>query len=287
MDFLITQFSFSPNGRTNENTVCFWVLGWPSRKTQCRRWFVWMFQKFWAQYWSPNYRVEERHQHRVEMEKPRNADTDVIQCTEGSIACIDGNQVLVSELHCENCCDYGCNPWLWTWQAAAHVAYALSDCAFIYPITPSSPMGEMVDEWSAQGPGCFDGMGCAENLRNLLCLDQWILLLVKIIQEFWHSLQTLRSLAPGPVNGHSIEVRDFMHARVGWLNPVGITALPPKKKTHDSTKLLYVLPVWISSYLIKHRWSSIIPSLPVIPGPHDHPYHQYHPWSSMIIHDHP
>ena len=30
--------------------------------------------------------------------KPRNADTDVIQCTEGSIACIDGNQVPVSEL---------------------------------------------------------------------------------------------------------------------------------------------------------------------------------------------
>ena len=36
-------------------------------------------------------------------------------------------------------------------KAAAHVAYALSDCAFIYPITPSSPMGEMVDEWAAQG----------------------------------------------------------------------------------------------------------------------------------------
>ena len=55
------------------------------------------------------------------------ADTDIIEATTGSIACIDGN------------------------QAAAHVAYALSDCAFIYPITPSSPMGEMVDEWAAQG----------------------------------------------------------------------------------------------------------------------------------------
>ena len=66
--------------------------------------------------------------------QPRNktivhqcADTDIIEATTGSIACIDGN------------------------QAAAHVAYALSDCAFIYPITPSSPMGEMVDEWAAQG----------------------------------------------------------------------------------------------------------------------------------------
>ena len=31
--------------------------------------------------------------------------------------------------------------------AAAHVAYAFSDVAAIYPITPSSPMGELVDGW--------------------------------------------------------------------------------------------------------------------------------------------
>jgi pyruvate-ferredoxin/flavodoxin oxidoreductase len=36
-------------------------------------------------------------------------------------------------------------------SAAAHVAYALSEVAAIYPITPSSPMGELVDEWAAQG----------------------------------------------------------------------------------------------------------------------------------------
>ncbi|OQY07456.1 MAG: pyruvate:ferredoxin (flavodoxin) oxidoreductase [Desulfobacteraceae bacterium 4572_123] len=35
--------------------------------------------------------------------------------------------------------------------AAAHVAYAMSDAAAIYPITPSSPMGEICDEWSANG----------------------------------------------------------------------------------------------------------------------------------------
>ena len=35
--------------------------------------------------------------------------------------------------------------------AAAHVAYALSDVAAIYPITPSSVMGELVDEWAAAG----------------------------------------------------------------------------------------------------------------------------------------
>lgn len=35
--------------------------------------------------------------------------------------------------------------------AAAHVSYAFTDVAAIYPITPSSPMAELIDEWSAQG----------------------------------------------------------------------------------------------------------------------------------------
>ena len=35
--------------------------------------------------------------------------------------------------------------------AAAHVSYAFTDVAAIYPITPSSTMAELVDEWSAQG----------------------------------------------------------------------------------------------------------------------------------------
>jgi len=35
--------------------------------------------------------------------------------------------------------------------AAAHVAYAFTDVAAIFPITPSSNMAESVDEWSAQG----------------------------------------------------------------------------------------------------------------------------------------
>ncbi len=34
--------------------------------------------------------------------------------------------------------------------AAAHVAYALSEVSAIYPITPSSTMGEWVDEWASQ-----------------------------------------------------------------------------------------------------------------------------------------
>ena len=36
-------------------------------------------------------------------------------------------------------------------EAAAYVAYAFSEVATIYPITPSSPMAEKTDEWSARG----------------------------------------------------------------------------------------------------------------------------------------
>jgi dihydroorotate dehydrogenase (fumarate) len=36
-------------------------------------------------------------------------------------------------------------------EAAALVAYRLSDVIAIYPITPSSPMGELSDEWAVQG----------------------------------------------------------------------------------------------------------------------------------------
>ena len=35
--------------------------------------------------------------------------------------------------------------------AAAHVSYAFTEVAGIYPITPSSPMADLVDQWSAQG----------------------------------------------------------------------------------------------------------------------------------------
>ena len=36
-------------------------------------------------------------------------------------------------------------------NAAAHVSYAFTEVAGIYPITPSSPMADFVDQWSAQG----------------------------------------------------------------------------------------------------------------------------------------
>ena len=36
-------------------------------------------------------------------------------------------------------------------EAAAYIAYKTNEVAAIYPITPSSPMGELADAWSAAG----------------------------------------------------------------------------------------------------------------------------------------
>lgn len=49
--------------------------------------------------------------------------------------------------------------------AAAYIAYALSDTSAIYPITPSSNMGEVADEWAAQGKKNIFGQ--TVNVRQL------------------------------------------------------------------------------------------------------------------------
>ncbi|HOW87671.1 MAG TPA: pyruvate:ferredoxin (flavodoxin) oxidoreductase [Candidatus Omnitrophota bacterium] len=36
-------------------------------------------------------------------------------------------------------------------EAVAHVAYRINECIAIYPITPSSPMGEWADQWASEG----------------------------------------------------------------------------------------------------------------------------------------
>src|SRR3954469_11971135 len=36
-------------------------------------------------------------------------------------------------------------------EAVARVAYKLSEVVAIYPITPSSPMGEWADQWASEG----------------------------------------------------------------------------------------------------------------------------------------
>ena len=51
--------------------------------------------------------------------------------------------------------------------AAAHVAYAYTEVAGIYPITPSSPMADSVDQWSAAGQKNIFGNTTAYSPKNI------------------------------------------------------------------------------------------------------------------------
>ena len=51
-------------------------------------------------------------------------------------------------------------------SAAAHVAYAYTDVAAIYPITPSSVMAELTDEWVDSNFGTSDDLHTVDALRS-------------------------------------------------------------------------------------------------------------------------
>ena len=56
--------------------------------------------------------------------------------------------------------------------AVSHVAYAFSDVAAIYPITPSSPMAEHVDEWAAHVPNSITEVDMMEYIEQLCFVYQ-------------------------------------------------------------------------------------------------------------------
>ena len=82
--------------------------------------------------------------------------------------------------------------------AASHVAYAFSEVAAIYPITPSSPMAEVADEWATAGrtnmwgqkvriaemqseggaAGAVHGSLCAGALTSTYTASQGLLLMI-------------------------------------------------------------------------------------------------------------
>jgi hypothetical protein len=56
-------------------------------------------------------------------------------------------------------------------EATANIAYALSDVCFIYPITPSTPMGESADAWAAEGRKNLHGnvmQVCGQHTRRAI-----------------------------------------------------------------------------------------------------------------------
>ena len=52
-------------------------------------------------------------------------------------------------------------------EAAAYISYAFTEVATIYPITPSSPMAELVDVWSAFAgeDGALDAEGSVDGVH--------------------------------------------------------------------------------------------------------------------------
>ena len=52
-------------------------------------------------------------------------------------------------------------------EAAASVAYRLNEVCCIYPITPSSPMAELADEWSSQRrPNLWGGVPAVVEMQH-------------------------------------------------------------------------------------------------------------------------
>ncbi len=112
-------------------------------------------------------------------------------------------------------------------QAAAHVAYAFTEVASIYPITPSSTMAEYVDEWQAAGrknifgrkvsvlemqseagaAGAFHGALAAGSLATSFTASQGLLLMIpnmyRVAGEFLPGVLhvTARTLA-----GHALSI---------------------------------------------------------------------------------
>ena len=62
--------------------------------------------------------------------------------------------------------------------AASHVAYAFSEVAAIYPITPSSPMAESADEWATQGRVNMWGQKLRGALTTTYTASQGLLLMI-------------------------------------------------------------------------------------------------------------
>ena len=103
-------------------------------------------------------------------------------------------------------------------QAAAHVSYAYTEVAAIYPITPSSVMPEHIDEWATEGrknifgttvhvtemqseagaAGAVHGFLAAVALTTTFTATQGLLLMIMATQKGSPSARLLPT--PTPVN---------------------------------------------------------------------------------------
>ncbi len=122
--------------------------------------------------------------------------------------------------------------------AAAHIAYAFSDVAAIYPITPSSPMGEEVDAWAARGrknlfgqvlkvvemqseggaAGAVHGVLSAGGLTTTFTASQGLLLMIPNMYKISGELMpTVIHVSARSISAHALSIfgdhQDVMAAR--------------------------------------------------------------------------
>ncbi len=111
--------------------------------------------------------------------------------------------------------------------AASHVAYAFSEVAAIYPITPSSPMAEVADEWSATGrvnmfgqklrlaemqseagaAGAVHGSLCAGALTTTYTASQGLLLMIPNMYKIAGELMpTVFHVSARALAAHSLNI---------------------------------------------------------------------------------
>ncbi|MFO7619466.1 MAG: pyruvate:ferredoxin (flavodoxin) oxidoreductase [Thermoplasmata archaeon] len=125
---------------------------------------------------------------------------------------------------------------------AAHVGYAFSDVAAIYPITPSSPMGEEADSWAAKGrknihgqvlkivemqseggaAGAMHGMLSAGTLATSFTASQGLLLMIPNMYKISGELMPcVLHVSARAIAGQALSIfgdhQDVMMARAtGW-----------------------------------------------------------------------
>lgn len=111
--------------------------------------------------------------------------------------------------------------------AAAHIAYALSEVSAIYPITPSSTMGEWIDEWSSQhkknlwgsevsvaemqseagAAGAVHGSLAAGSLTSTYTASQGLLLMIPVMHKIaGEMLPTVFHVAARALAGQSLSI---------------------------------------------------------------------------------
>ena len=126
--------------------------------------------------------------------------------------------------------------------AAAHVGYAFSDVAAIYPITPSSAMGEVADTWAANGrknlhgqvmeivemqseggaAGSIHGMASAGGLATSFTASQGLLLMIPNMYKIAGELMPcVLHVSARAIAGQALSIfgdhQDVMAARAtGW-----------------------------------------------------------------------